>query len=138
MADVMGLVDADAHFESRSAHCKTLLCNAKAAFFLPGDIPTLHVLFALVCEIQTGRRERMPVSLVGHKYWQHDKLKKKGYLVEFCSYFYFTLSKEVRAFQTYRKNFTEKKTCLPRGVEGDPRSSLMTFFRVCMLLGQAS
>lgn len=78
MADVMGLVDADAHFESRSAHCKTLLCNAKAAFFLPGDIPMLNVLFALVCEIQTGRRERMPVSLVGHKYWQHDKLKKKG------------------------------------------------------------
>lgn len=70
MMEAMGFVDADAYFESRSAHCESLLCNAKAAFFLPADIPTLNVLFALVCEIQTGRREKIPVFLVGCEYWQ--------------------------------------------------------------------
>eukprot|EP00804_Cyclotella_cryptica_P000834 CCRYP_001076-RA/>CCRYP_001076-RA protein AED:0.00 eAED:0.00 QI:688/1/1/1/1/1/2/453/342 len=70
MTEAMGFVDADAYFESRSAHCESLLCNAKAAFFLPADIPTLNVLFALVCEIQTGRRQKMPIFLVGSEYWQ--------------------------------------------------------------------
>lgn len=62
--------EVHAHFESRSAYCESLLTNAKAAFFLPGDIPTLNVLFALVCEIQTGRRSRMPVFLIGAMFWQ--------------------------------------------------------------------
>lgn len=62
--------DADAHFESRSAHCETLIENAKAALFLPGDLPTLNILFALVCEIQTRRRARMPVYLVGSAFWK--------------------------------------------------------------------
>eukprot|EP00581_Thalassiosira_minuscula_P019421 CAMPEP_0183716672 /NCGR_PEP_ID=MMETSP0737-20130205/10489_1 /TAXON_ID=385413 /ORGANISM="Thalassiosira miniscula, Strain CCMP1093" /LENGTH=493 /DNA_ID=CAMNT_0025945967 /DNA_START=274 /DNA_END=1755 /DNA_ORIENTATION=- len=60
----------DAHFESRSAHCETLIDNAMAAIFLPSDIAALNVLFALVCEIQTKRRTRMPVFLVGRKFWQ--------------------------------------------------------------------
>ena len=62
--------EVHAHFESRSAYCESLLTNVKAAFFLPGDIPTLNVLFALVCEIQTGRRSRMPVFLIGAMFWQ--------------------------------------------------------------------
>ena len=70
MTESMGFIDADAYFESRSAHCETLLCNARAAVFLPSDIPALNVLFALVCEIQTGRREKMPVFLVGCEFWQ--------------------------------------------------------------------
>lgn len=70
MTEAMGFVDANAYFESRSAHCETLLCNAKAGVFLPGDIPALNILFALVCEIQTGRREKIPVYLVGREFWQ--------------------------------------------------------------------
>ena len=60
----------DAHFGSRVAQKETLIHNAVAAFFIPGDIPTLDVLFALVCEIQTGRRQRIPVFLVGCEFWQ--------------------------------------------------------------------
>jgi len=80
--------EVHAHFESRSAHCESLLTNAKAAFFLPGDIPTLNVLFALVCEIQTGRRSRMPVFLIGAMFWQpivdglRETLKGEQYIKE--------------------------------------------------------
>lgn len=70
MTQAIGFVDADAYFESRSAHCESLLWNAKAALFLPSDIPSLNVLFALVCEIQTGRREKMPVFLIGRDFWK--------------------------------------------------------------------
>lgn len=70
MTEEMSIGEADAHFESRVAHCETLVSNAKAALFLPGDLPTLNVLFSLVCEIQTRRRSRMPVFLVGTEYWQ--------------------------------------------------------------------
>ena len=71
MTDEIGAEDlTNAHFESRSAHCESLLNNAKAAFFVPGDIACLNVLFALVCEIQTGRRVRMPIYLVGSSFWQ--------------------------------------------------------------------
>ena len=70
MTQAIGFVDADAYFESRSAHCESLLWNAKAALFLPSDIPPLNVLFALVCEIQTGRREKMPVFLIGRDFWK--------------------------------------------------------------------
>jgi predicted Rossmann-fold nucleotide-binding protein len=70
MTEAMGFIEADAYFESRSAHCETLLCNAKAAVFFPSDLPALNVLFALVCEIQTRRRRRMHVFLVGREYWQ--------------------------------------------------------------------
>ena len=71
MTDEIGAEDVtNAHFESRSAHCESLLNNAKAAFFVPGDIACLNVLFALVCEIQTGRRVRMPIYLVGSSFWQ--------------------------------------------------------------------
>ena len=68
--DTVSLDEVDAHFESRSAHCETLIANAKCAVFLPGDIPTLNTLFALVCEIQTGRRPSMPVYLIGDSFWQ--------------------------------------------------------------------
>lgn len=70
MTDAMGFMDANAYFESRSAHCETLLCNAVGAIFLPSDIPSLNVLFALVCEIQTRRRANMPVFLVGREFWK--------------------------------------------------------------------
>lgn len=70
MAEEMLVEDVNAQFDSRSAHCEALLGNAKAAFFLPGDISTLNVLFALVCEIQTTRRDRMPIYLVGTQFWQ--------------------------------------------------------------------
>ena len=70
MTEEMPIGEADAHFESRVAHCETLVSNAKAALFLPGDLPTLNVLFSLVCEIQTRRRSSMPVFLVGTEYWQ--------------------------------------------------------------------
>lgn len=60
----------NAHFESRVAHKETLIHNAKAAFFLPGDVPTMDVLFTLVCDIQTKRRRRIPVFLVGCEFWQ--------------------------------------------------------------------
>lgn len=62
--------DIDVQLESRSAHCESLLSNAKAACFLPGDISTLNILFALVCEIQTERRPRIPVFLIGTTFWQ--------------------------------------------------------------------
>jgi len=67
MQDVEGV---DAHFESRAAHCETLLDNTRSAFFLPGDIPTMNILFALVCEIQTRRRAKIPVFLVGVDFWK--------------------------------------------------------------------
>ncbi len=60
----------NAHFESRVAHKETLIHNVKAAFFLPGDIPTMDILFTLVCDIQTKRRRRIPVILVGYEFWQ--------------------------------------------------------------------
>ena len=69
MAEAMGFVNANAYFESRTAHCESLLCNALGAVFLPSDIPALNVLLALVCEIQTGRRAKMPVFLVGREFW---------------------------------------------------------------------
>jgi len=70
MTEEMVAEDADAHFESRSAHCASLLNNAKAAIFLPADISTLNILFALVCEIQTNRRAGIPIILVGSQFWQ--------------------------------------------------------------------
>lgn len=70
MTEEMMTESAHAHFKSRSAHCVSLIENAKAAFFLPGDIPTLNILFALVCEIQTRRRARIPLFLIGEKFWQ--------------------------------------------------------------------
>ena len=60
----------DACFKSVVAHREVLIHNATAAFFLPGDIPTLDILFALVCEIQTRRRKRIPVFLIGSEFWQ--------------------------------------------------------------------
>lgn len=60
----------DACFKSAVAHREVLIHNATAAFFLPGDIPTLDILFALVCEIQTRRRKRIPVFLIGSEFWQ--------------------------------------------------------------------
>jgi hypothetical protein len=58
MTEAVGFIEADAYFESRSAHCETLLCNAIVAVFFPSDITALNVLFALVCEIQTRRRKK--------------------------------------------------------------------------------
>ncbi|KAK1735452.1 putative cytokinin riboside 5'-monophosphate phosphoribohydrolase [Skeletonema marinoi] len=60
----------DACFKSLVAHREILTYNATAAFFLPSDLPSLDILFALVCEIQTRRRERIPVFLVGLEFWQ--------------------------------------------------------------------
>lgn len=60
----------DACFKSLVAHREILNHNATAAFFLPSDLPGLDILFALVCEIQTRRRKRIPVFLVGLKFWQ--------------------------------------------------------------------
>ena len=37
-SQAIGLVDANAYFESRSAHCESLLWKAKAALFLPIDL----------------------------------------------------------------------------------------------------
>ena len=60
----------DACVKSLVAHREILNHNATAAFFLPSDLPSLDILFALVCEIQTKRRQRIPVYLVGHEFWQ--------------------------------------------------------------------
>ena len=60
----------DACFKSFVAHREILNHNATAAFFLPSDLPSLDILFALVCEMQTRRRERIPVFLVGLEFWQ--------------------------------------------------------------------
>ena len=60
----------DACFKSLVAHREILNLNATAAFFLPSDLPSLDILFALVCEIQTRRRQRIPVYLVGIDFWQ--------------------------------------------------------------------
>jgi predicted Rossmann-fold nucleotide-binding protein len=60
----------DACFKSLVAHREILNHNATAAFFLPSDLPSLDILFALVCEIQTRRRKRIPVFLVGLDFWR--------------------------------------------------------------------
>ena len=60
----------DARFKSFVAHREILNHNAAAAFFLPSDLPSFDVLFSLVCEIQTSRRQRIPVYLVGLEFWQ--------------------------------------------------------------------
>lgn len=60
----------DARFKSLVAHREILNHNACAAFFLPSDLPSLDILFSLVCEIQTRRRLRVPVYLVGLEFWQ--------------------------------------------------------------------
>lgn len=60
----------DACFKSLVAHREILSHNATAAFFLPSDLPSFDILFALVCEIQTERRQRIPVYLVGLEFWQ--------------------------------------------------------------------
>jgi predicted Rossmann-fold nucleotide-binding protein len=59
-----------ARLESQVAHRETLIHNVIALVFLPRDISTFDVLFALICEIQTRRKDRIPVFLVSVSFWK--------------------------------------------------------------------
>jgi len=44
--------------------------RAKALVALPGGLGTLDELFSVLCQVQTGKLDKIPVVLVGEDYWR--------------------------------------------------------------------
>jgi uncharacterized protein (TIGR00730 family) len=55
------------YFALRKMH---LMLRAKALVAFPGGYGTLDELFEMLCLLQTGKREPLPVVLVGEAYWR--------------------------------------------------------------------
>jgi predicted Rossmann-fold nucleotide-binding protein len=64
-------------------HKDVLTRHISGLIALPGGLGTISNLFAVLTEMQTGRRERVPVVLVGSSFWQPIKdALKEGMLNE--------------------------------------------------------
>jgi len=55
------------YFAIRKLH---FMLRARALVALPGGYGTLDELFGTLCLVQTGRREQLPVILVGEAFWR--------------------------------------------------------------------
>jgi hypothetical protein len=51
------------------AHKLLLTENSSGFLVLPGTIQTLDEVFSVLCEMQTGKRARVPLVLIGSDYW---------------------------------------------------------------------
>lgn len=52
------------------AHKLLLTENSSGFLVLPGTVQTLDEVFSVLCEMQTGKRSRVPLVLIGSDYWQ--------------------------------------------------------------------
>jgi uncharacterized protein (TIGR00730 family) len=69
------------YFAIRKLH---FMLRARALVALPGGYGTLDELFETLCLIQTGKREALPVVLVGEEFWRRaidfDFLIERGFI----------------------------------------------------------
>ncbi len=79
-------ISPDLGFEFRYFALRKLhfVQRARALVAFPGGYGTLDEVFEILCLIQTGKREPLPVVLVGERYWTHaidfDFLVAEGYI----------------------------------------------------------